>query len=136
MPFPSFRVYSPVDTDSEKGEQEGFLQLSLAQDGGDHRQVPGATRSLRQKVCAFTPWFSTAFFAMTTLLLLLKQDECTTSFGSYELSFDTDMSMNIISRDSRAFDSQDLTNMPFYSLNPTDTSPADPLQGKPQVPCR
>jgi hypothetical protein len=88
------RPYSQGDTYSEKEEHVHFLEQTPTHDGDCH-QLSATRRSLRQGILAFAPWISTGFFILTTLLLLLKQGSCKTRFGSYEVGFETDMSMNI-----------------------------------------
>ncbi|KAK3390698.1 hypothetical protein B0H63DRAFT_519909 [Podospora didyma] len=79
--------YTAVDSDSEKGEHEGFLDS----DNDSHRDhaLASPRQSRTERAAAILPWLLSIFFAVVSLCLLLERRGTTNSLGTYEDGFST-----------------------------------------------
>ena len=91
LPAMPLRTYTAIDSDSEKGEHEGFLDHLISDDNSQ-----GHARNSRwlpsSRTLAVVPWVLTAAFAALSLFLLFKEGGLANRYGSYEAGFITDLS--------------------------------------------
>ena len=88
------RAYFALDSDSEKGELDIFLEGTVSSDDSVPRLVAAKWRP-SQRLLAVTPWFLAVFFAAVSLLLLVERASGVSSLGSYENGFETDISKTL-----------------------------------------
>jgi len=118
---PSRGEYSPVDSDAGKGETDTFL--SSDRESCEGVSFPVRRRSRLRRLIPVVPWLLSFAFAAISLFLFLKLLRVSSSLGSYETGYRTDMRFpSDIPLETVRFRSS-----PHFDSNGTiSLSPADP----------
>jgi hypothetical protein len=92
MPVTSNAPYLRLDSDSEKDEISGYLSPSVSNEINCYRYEKSPKFVLFRRLTTILPWLLSFFFASLSSFLAFRRSASTSSLGSYEQGFETDIS--------------------------------------------